>query len=185
CLSGTREAVLNALINWAEGGGINKEKRVIWLCGVAGSGKSSIALSVALQALHDGHLGAYYRFSAAKQANLNPCNLFSTIATQLASKHKAAEEYLVKIVKACDIFTQKSTSPSVQLEKFVLPLLKMAGKHFSDTLIIIDAVDESGDRRERRGILTCLAHLARQLPPFVRVLVTTRYELDIQDFIQP
>ncbi|KAF8290845.1 hypothetical protein DL93DRAFT_2045106, partial [Clavulina sp. PMI_390] len=153
CLPGTRTALLEAIMNWAKGGvqspdcppwlqEIGSGKKILWLCGVAGSGKSSIALSVALKTWHDGYLGAYYRFSKTSHTPLNPSNLFSTIACQLASQHKEAEMHLLKLVKRYDIYIQRSTDPSVQLKRFVLPLLSTVSAHFPDTLIVIDAVDE-------------------------------------------
>ncbi|KAF8300464.1 hypothetical protein DL93DRAFT_2033211, partial [Clavulina sp. PMI_390] len=117
----------------------------LWLSGVAGSGKSSIALSVALEAHHSGVLGAYYCFNTAHQAQLNPSNLFTTIACQLAARDKATEKHLITMTQACDILIQKSTNPSVQLHTFLLPLLTPASNSASGQLcriIVIDAVDE-------------------------------------------
>ncbi|KAF8292371.1 kinase-like protein, partial [Clavulina sp. PMI_390] len=102
CLPGTRTAILKAILDWAKGSaqlpgcppylkGISTDKHILWLCGVAGSGKSSIALSVALETHASGILGAYYCFNTANQAQLNPSNLFSTIACQLAARDKATE----------------------------------------------------------------------------------------------
>ncbi|KAF8300457.1 hypothetical protein DL93DRAFT_2034582, partial [Clavulina sp. PMI_390] len=117
----------------------------LWVCGVAGSGKSSIALSVALEAHHSGVLGAYYCFNTAHQAQLNPSNLFTTIACQLAARDKATEKHLITLTQGCDILIQKSTNPSVQLRTFLLPLLKPASDSPSAQpckIIVIDAVDE-------------------------------------------
>ncbi|KAF8312391.1 hypothetical protein DL93DRAFT_2043994, partial [Clavulina sp. PMI_390] len=168
CLPGTRTEILDAIIQWATGYDLpanipsylqqlDQDKRIAWLCGVAGSGKSSIAMSVALAAHASGLLGAYYRFSTANQAQLNPSTLFSTIACQLASQNKKTEEQLVSIVKKCDQLTQQSTNPSQQLSTFVLPILGTApSPHHTHTLIIIDAVDESGNMGKRQELLKCL-----------------------------
>ncbi|KAF8298303.1 hypothetical protein DL93DRAFT_2161126 [Clavulina sp. PMI_390] len=58
CLPGTRNEILNTLVSWISGGSqlpspppylttVLPDKHILWLCGVAGSGKSSVALSVA------------------------------------------------------------------------------------------------------------------------------------------
>ncbi|KAF8287678.1 hypothetical protein DL93DRAFT_2069315, partial [Clavulina sp. PMI_390] len=57
--------------------------KVLWLQGVAGAGKSSIAASMAKFFEGTGVLMAYYRFETAKQTELNPSNVFTTIALQL------------------------------------------------------------------------------------------------------
>jgi hypothetical protein len=46
-------------------------------------------------------------------------------------------------------------------------------------VIVIDAFDESGDEASRRVILSILANRISELPPNLRVLVTTRRESDI------
>ncbi|KAF8294749.1 hypothetical protein DL93DRAFT_2034182, partial [Clavulina sp. PMI_390] len=198
CLPGTRTEILDTIIKWATGSQLpanppfylhqlDQHKHVAWLCGVAGSGKSSIAMSVALAAHASGMLGAYYRFSTVNQAQLNPSTLFSTIACQLASQNRKTEEQLVSIVKNCDRLTQQSTNPLQQLNTFVLPLLNSNNSSTGQphTIIIIDAVDESGSIGMRQGILQCLAELESKIPHSVRVLVTSRYELDVQDAVHP
>ncbi|KAF8292340.1 hypothetical protein DL93DRAFT_2036131, partial [Clavulina sp. PMI_390] len=183
CLPGTRITILKAFINWAKGA-LNIGTRILWLCGVAGSGKSSIALSVALGAHEAGVLGAYYCFNTAHQAQLNPSNLFSTIACQLAARDKATEKHLISLTQGCDIFIQKSTNPSVQLNTFLLPLLTPPSDLASTQphkIIVIDAVDESGNIRERKAILRCLTEVGSQLPYNVRILVTSRFEIDVQN----
>ncbi|KAF8295387.1 hypothetical protein DL93DRAFT_2146354, partial [Clavulina sp. PMI_390] len=87
CLPGTRTAVLEALQTWAAGAPASVTlnpvgnppmdhhldlagTRVLWLQGVAGSGKSSIAVNVAKFFEHTNVLMAYYRFERAKQGQL-------------------------------------------------------------------------------------------------------------------
>ncbi|CCA77125.1 hypothetical protein PIIN_11108, partial [Serendipita indica DSM 11827] len=45
CLTGTREAVLQTIYRWA--GDITSDKPIFWLCDIAGSGKSTVAMSAA------------------------------------------------------------------------------------------------------------------------------------------
>ncbi|KAF8301350.1 hypothetical protein DL93DRAFT_2028777, partial [Clavulina sp. PMI_390] len=194
CLPGTRTAILGAIHNWAVGETqpldcptflekLVKARPILWLCGVAGSGKSSIAMSVALKAQEDGYLGAYYHFSRSNQAQLRPSNLFTTIAHQLACQNKAAKEQLARIVKDCDSFTLKSNNPAEQLRTFVLPLLNLAttAALLVPIIIVIDAIDESGSISDRKGIIQCLTQLGASLPPSIRVLITSRFESDLQD----
>lgn len=72
------------------------ENAVLWLCGVAGVGKSSIAITVAKLLEDMGLLGSMYSFEAANQATLNPANFFSTIAHHLAERSPQWKQRLVE-----------------------------------------------------------------------------------------
>ena len=57
CLKGTRAAVLNAIELWARDFG---KSPVYWLNGLAGTGKSTIAKTIADRLFADGRLGASF-----------------------------------------------------------------------------------------------------------------------------
>ncbi|KAF8300521.1 hypothetical protein DL93DRAFT_2122196, partial [Clavulina sp. PMI_390] len=181
CLPGTRTAVLEALQTWAADKLDLTGTKVLWLQGVAGSGKSSIAASVAKFFEHTGILMAYYRFETAKQGTLKPSNLFTTIALQLASQDTSLAAILMDTVEHASHLQQKSQDPSEQLKLFLLPLLEQTLRGYKQLLIIIDALDESGGAKERSKVLKPLANIVLQLPPAVCILITTRPEPDIQE----
>ncbi|KAF8312717.1 hypothetical protein DL93DRAFT_2046601, partial [Clavulina sp. PMI_390] len=155
CLAGTRSDALSAIVTWAVGGHqppyakphlhiLQPTKQMLWLCGVAGSGKSSIAMSVG-RALDDLHLlGSYYGFSAANQAALNPSNLFSTISVHLVKEYPILQPVILNILATCSARKRESTNPNVQLETFLVPLLNALSSQALPihTVIIIDALDE-------------------------------------------
>ncbi|KAF8283264.1 hypothetical protein DL93DRAFT_2069529, partial [Clavulina sp. PMI_390] len=116
--------------------------KVLWLQGVAGAGKSSIAASLAKFFEGTGVLMAYYHFETAKQAELNPSNLFTTIALQLAAQDKSLEHKLQNIVESLSSRQQKSKDPTEQLQRILLPLLEDEGIASHHVVIIIDALDE-------------------------------------------
>ncbi|KAF8294121.1 WD40 repeat-like protein, partial [Clavulina sp. PMI_390] len=184
CLPGTRTAVLDGLQVWAVGGFVLTDTSVLWLLGVAGSGKSSIAVSLA-KYLHSASVcTAYYRFEAAKQHHLNPSNLFSTIALQLASQNAGIEAQLLELVRSAKDLQQRTQDPAEQLERFLLPLLKGDSKTLTPIVIIIDALDESGGVGARKKLLKAFASLAPHLPSTVHILITSRPELDILDMVE-
>ncbi|KAF8309754.1 hypothetical protein DL93DRAFT_2230742 [Clavulina sp. PMI_390] len=201
CLPGTRTAILEALQGWAVGAPASVTlnpvsnpptehildlagTKILWLQGVAGSGKSSIAVSVAKFLELTGGCMAYYHFETAKQGQLNPSNLFTTIALQLAAQDAALEAKLVELVNSATPLERKSQDPEEQLSLFLLPLLQQNPKAYNYVTIIIDAFDESGGMVERRKILSSLAGLAAQLPPAVHILITARPESDIQEILE-
>lgn len=83
CLAGTRKEALDKIYDW-----VNSPKedasRMFLLTGVAGSGKSSIAHSVAhhFQKLH--RLGSSFCFCRDRIQDRHPSTLFSTICRDLA-----------------------------------------------------------------------------------------------------
>ncbi|KAF8299315.1 hypothetical protein DL93DRAFT_2028324, partial [Clavulina sp. PMI_390] len=193
CLIGTRTDMLSAIVTWAAGGmqpsdcppylqALDPNKNVLWLCGLAGSGKSSIAMSVAHSLDSLGLLGGFYCFSAANQAALHPSKLFSTLALQLAAQNKHMQQRLLSIIQSADAHTRASLSPTQQLETFLLPLLKPSDTSPTPahTVMIIDALDESGTVSTRAEILQLLAKLGSMLPSTVHILITSRFEHDIQ-----
>ncbi|KAF8290585.1 hypothetical protein DL93DRAFT_2123160, partial [Clavulina sp. PMI_390] len=155
CLAGTCTDVLSSIITWAT---VDPSKSVLWLCGVAGSGKSSIAISVANSLDGLGLLGGFYAFSAANQAALHPSKLFSTLALQLAAYNAQLQQRLVHIVKTIDARTRASLSPTQQLETFLLPLLCPSDTSATPnhTAIVIDALDESGTDQVHAEVLQLL-----------------------------
>ncbi|KAF8290214.1 hypothetical protein DL93DRAFT_2174227, partial [Clavulina sp. PMI_390] len=201
CLPGTRTAILDALQTWAVGGSVSvvlnplpnssapstlslSDTGILWLLGVAGSGKSSIAVSLA-KYLHSASMcTAYYRFEAAKQHHMNPSNLFTTIALQLAAQNPVLEAQLLELVRSAKDLQQRSEDPAEQLEKFLLPLLKGNSSTLTPIVIIIDALDESGGVSRRKKLLKALPSLAPHLPSTVHILITSRPELDILDMVE-
>ncbi|KAF8290874.1 hypothetical protein DL93DRAFT_2146610, partial [Clavulina sp. PMI_390] len=127
---------------------------------------------------------AYYRFETAKQGQLNPSNLFTTIALQLAAQDDGLEARLVELVTSATPLECKSQDPAEQLRLFLLPLLQQTLNDWCQVTIIIDALDESCGVGERNKILKPLASLAALLPPAVHILLTTRPESDVQDILE-
>ena len=180
CLPGTRESVLreicDILNNPAE-----DAPQVCLLTGVAGSGKSAIAHSIAR--LYDGQkrLGSSYCFSSSDVARRNPQNLFTTIARDLADQDHQFKSALLGIVKDSRALC---TSPSLseQIERLIIE--PSAHLHaIGPLVVIIDALDESGNADSRRQLLDALSrHIPRRgLPKNLRFLIATRPESDIID----
>jgi hypothetical protein len=81
CLKGTRNTVLNEIESWAKD--FNKSP-VFWLNGLAGTGKSTIAQTIAERIFAEGHLGASFFCSRDFEDRSNLHFIFPTLAFQLA-----------------------------------------------------------------------------------------------------
>src|ERR1700723_1390810 len=97
CLKGTRIEVLETVENW-----IHKisNRRVYWLNGVAGSGKTTIALSLAERVFAGGDLGGTFFCSRDFPDRRDLHFIFPTLAFQLAYKYPTFRAHLVETIKS-------------------------------------------------------------------------------------
>jgi hypothetical protein len=80
CLPNTRTELLDEITTWAN----NKDgKSIFWLSGMAGTGKSTIARTVAQLFTSRGRLGASFFFKKGEGERGNASRFFTTIATDL------------------------------------------------------------------------------------------------------
>lgn len=193
CLPGTRTEILDVIMCWATGGdqlagkGLgtiqvpNADCRVLWLCGLAGEGKSFIAISAAKIARMMGLLGSFCGFQV-QLGSLNPSNMFSTIARDLADHDPVRKQHILDVIREKrDI---RVSSCRMQFEALILGS-SMERTGVGETIIVIDAFDESGDLEARREALDVLTRHACDLPPGLRILVTSRFEYDVRRALSP
>jgi hypothetical protein len=176
CLPGTCEDILQKIMDWIND--ISDTRRLLFLTGEAGTGKSAIAFTIAkwFDELH--RLGSIFCFDRAHR-NRDPMQLFSSIARDLA-------DHIPEMKKALSaaITNNQSILSSVdirlQFEKLLLqPTTKLV--HTGPIIVIIDALDDSpyGDIFEWHTLLSVLFENAAKLPHNFRVLVTSRPNKDI------
>ncbi len=73
-------------------------------------------------------------------------------------------------------------TPESMKGSFFLDFIRSLPRHLEHTLVfVIDALDECGDNRSRPGLLRILAHAAAQAP-WLKIIITSRTEVDIQHF---
>ena len=184
CLTGTRKSFLGEICGILSN--VNDDgPRVCLLTGVAGSGKSAVAHSIAR--LYDGQkrLGSSYCFASSDVTNRNPKNLFSTIGRDLADHDPQYKAALLGVVKE-NRALRTSTSPFEQLKKLIIE----PSQHLhtiGPLIIIIDALDESGDEVSRQQLLQALSEQIadNNLPTNLRFLITARPEGDILTALPP
>ncbi|CAG7846890.1 SubName: Full=Uncharacterized protein {ECO:0000313/EMBL:CCA76038.1}; Flags: Fragment [Serendipita indica DSM 11827] len=82
CLQGTRQAVLETISQWADGD--SSEKPIFWLCDIAGSGKSTVAMTAMEKWKKQGILGGGFFFSMASSESSDIEKFCSTMARELA-----------------------------------------------------------------------------------------------------
>jgi hypothetical protein len=155
---------------------------VFWLYGLAGSGKSTVANTIASRYMDAGLLGASFRFNRDVEGRNGPMLLFRNIAYQLALFDGRFRESLLQATIRHG--TMNSFSLQEQFEKFLIePMTKVS--MVGPVVIVIDALDESGVEKERKEVLQAIANAAPKLSSFVKVLLTSRDERDIRAALPP
>ncbi|KZP29227.1 hypothetical protein FIBSPDRAFT_212881 [Athelia psychrophila] len=177
CLPDTRTFALNEIDQWINLPDGDDAPRLRVMTGVASCGKSTIAHTVARHYATMERLGSAVFFERADQSQRNSGNLLSTVARDIANLDADWRQALYDIVKDNDAL-RHTQSISRQMESFILEPAK-ALKTIGPIVIVIDALDESGDVSARSGLLRSLAANVSALPRNFRILITARAERDI------
>ena len=177
CLRDTRVDVLAVIRAWADGYG---DQCIFWLNGMAGTGKSTIARTIARYYFQRHRLGASFFFSRGGGDVGHAGKFFTTIACQLAKTLPALKDELYRAVaEDQDIATQ---TPRDQWSRLVLgPLSKLDGTSLSLPLVlVIDALDECDGENDVRRTLQLLTEARWLRTARLRIFVTSRRETPIR-----
>lgn len=173
CLENTRVELQRHIAEWATD---RNGKSIFWLNGMAGTGKSTIARTVAQSFADQGQLGASFFFKKGEGDRGNAARFFTTIATDLMVHIPGLIPGIREVIDADPSISE--TALKYQFEKLVLqPLLKIRQAPLQELVIVIDALDEC-DREE--GIRAILQLLPRTTPVSLRFFLTSRPELPIR-----
>ncbi|CCL98577.1 uncharacterized protein FIBRA_00578 [Fibroporia radiculosa] len=188
CLPGTRIKVLSKITDFVYATG-DDAKQIFWLSGTAGKGKSAIAHTIAGQFHRQGALGSCFCFDRTRHADRRHEKIWSTIARDLADHDPLIRRELARVVIHGTSDIKYTEDPTRQWERLVSVLRNVGtAKILVPVLIIIDALDESGETGTRAQILRMFAgesgmmsQFMAKLPSNIRILVTSRPLPDIQD----
>jgi pantothenate kinase-related protein Tda10 len=103
CLPNTQTAILDKIFQWVASDTLSasdgERKSIFLLHGWAGTGKSTIANTIAQRLFAMKRLGASFCFSRDDRINRNAANMFSTIASGMADLDPC---FKVKLAEALD-----------------------------------------------------------------------------------
>ncbi|CDO78245.1 hypothetical protein BN946_scf184789.g1, partial [Trametes cinnabarina] len=157
CQEGTRQEVLATLCSWFRQDDprlaelpkpaveVASERTILWLYGLAGTGKSTLANTITAWSDNDGVLGASF-FCAKDGERSDVRGIFRTIAYQLARRSPVFREELRNAMESNPDL--HSVAPARQLEKLIVEPLRNAQAYPdfpSSLVIVIDALDECGN----------------------------------------
>ncbi|CCM05582.1 uncharacterized protein FIBRA_07810 [Fibroporia radiculosa] len=182
CLPGTRTEISTMLKDFVYANGADA-KRIFWLNGMAGKGKSAIAHTTAEWFEARGGLGSFFCFDRTRTADGRHKKIWTTIARDLANHDPLFRRELAHVLD--DPNGLRNTEYSAQQWTGLRDVLNKVTSTIMDVpvLIVIDALDESGDEDTRREILQLLSGrrgTIANLPPNVRIVITSRPLPDIR-----
>jgi NACHT domain len=169
---GTREAFLKFIINWVND---PASEHGLVLFGQAGTGKSSIAHEIArlFDKMH--RLTSSFIFLRREQSVRKAYHLITTLARDLADRYPSFKIALGQVVKDNTALRVGTRDYHTLFESLILEPLKDV--HIvGPILVVIDALDESGDTTSRIGLHAFLAENLERLPSNFRVVITSRPE---------
>ncbi|KAK3619916.1 hypothetical protein LTR22_025802 [Elasticomyces elasticus] len=178
CLTGTRIELLKQIADWATD---LAGERIFWLCGKAGTGKSTIARTVAEKLFKDGLLGASFFFKRGQGDRSHAKLLFPTIARQLADLFPEVGHRIAIALDQDSLLCDKHLKP--QFEKLLLqPLQQVSQSSISSAsvVLVIDALDECDNGQSIRTILLLLSRIEAITSIRLRIFVTSRPELPVE-----
>jgi hypothetical protein len=178
CLAGTRKGVLSEIKDWLNrpGGG------VYWLTGVAGSGKTTIAYTLAKSLAKRDRLGASFFCSRDQTSRSDLKQVLPTLAYQLAVFDSSFRvEIIALLTRNADI---GHLNLQGQLRELIVrPLEKHTRREtYSSVVIVIDAFDECQDAYAAQRMLEMFAESIHDLP--IKFFITSRPEPHIRAAFQ-
>ncbi|KIL83903.1 hypothetical protein FAVG1_12880 [Fusarium avenaceum] len=185
CLPGTQRQILKTIQDWAED---PADTMILWLEGMAGTGKTSISMTVAsalkeekaftvrLDPPHRAFLGASFFFNKVDATRNSTMEFFTTIAWCLSTISPGNRSPVIKAIR--DNQGIETKSPQEQFRKLIADPLAWLDKNTFvplQLLVIVDALDECDDKDAETflGMLENLHHL-RQVR--LRLFITSRRE---------
>ena len=143
--------------------------------GLAGTGKSTIAKTIAERLFADGRLGASFFCSRDFEDRRNIQLIFPTLATQLARKYAEFRSILVPLIQSDPGIAYESLHN--QMDKLIVQPLNQSG---ISAVIVIDALDECEDEEPASAILSVLGRFVSDTQK-VKFFLTGRPEPRISE----
>jgi hypothetical protein len=177
CLEGTRVQLLEDISTWMKN---PSEKQIYWLTGVAGTGKTTVAQSVAHMASELNIFEASFFFSHASEDRQEYKKVIPTLAYQLARYDILRSSIVTAINADMDVSTAVI---SVQAQRLLVGVLRQLNIHQSPRLLLVlDALDECKKNMNQvhGGDLIPILLAGLKDFPFVKVFLTSRSEPSIE-----
>ncbi|KAF5670516.1 hypothetical protein FHETE_4423 [Fusarium heterosporum] len=188
CLRGTQLQTLKTIQEWAED---PDGEMTLWLEGMAGTGKTSISMTVAralkegkpftdqLEPLRKAFLGASFFFKNGDATRKSTVEFFTTIAWCLSDVFSDPDSPFTKAIK--DNPGIETKAPQQQFLKLIAEPLSLLDKDkfiSFQLIVVVDALDECDDAET---LLAIIGNLQGLLQIRLRFFITSRREEHISN----
>ncbi|KAJ3109123.1 hypothetical protein HDU96_007305 [Phlyctochytrium bullatum] len=178
-VQGTRQWLLKQVFDWARDHA-DSSRRVLWLKGAAGLGKSVMAGYVAdsLQAEH--LLGAAFFCKHDDTDRNDPKRVVETLAYSLSKWNPKFGRMLLKMREEEPDLLLRGAGTTRFTKLLLNPLVSLyeVGA-LKPVVLVVDALDEVGVRGQRYDFLKVFAQDCLRLPPCIKLFITSRPDVDI------
>ena len=174
CVPSTRMELLSRLEEWSRG----SEKSIFWLSGMAGTGKSTIARTIAQKFWDQRCLGASFFFSRGGGDLGNVGKFVSTLAIQLAQASPNFKRFISDAISQnSDVIQQGLRS---QWTELILKPLSKVDAYLGHFILVIDALDECEPENDISLLLQLFLEAKRLTAARLQVFLTSRPESAIR-----
>src|SRR5882757_356421 len=180
CMDDTRKSLLNQIMGWVaneSGQESVPQRNTYWFYGSPGIGKTSLAHSICANLDEQNHLAGAIFCRRDDPILKELRNILPTFIYKLAMIFPPFRTTVAKHLRDHPNLTPESMQGSLFLD-----LIRSLPHHPEHPLVfVIDALDECGDAQSRPRLLEVLTDAAAQAP-WLKIIITSRPEVDIQDF---
>ncbi|KAF9564060.1 hypothetical protein CPC08DRAFT_816220 [Agrocybe pediades] len=190
CLRGTRQKLIDEIVQWVSSSGSVDQKSVkhiYVLAGPPGCGKSTVAHTIA-EAFHEQKRLAASLFLQGHSGPINSQTVSSSIIYQLAGYNPVIKARIAEALKSDPSLTTADIGQ--QFRHLLVSVINSGGTKdeaalamIGPTLIILDGLHDIPERREQDRILTAIANSSLQLPPNFRLLLISQIGDRVMDVV--
>ncbi|EHK45928.1 hypothetical protein TRIATDRAFT_283530 [Trichoderma atroviride IMI 206040] len=174
CLPNTRVELLEKLSVWiAE----PSSKPIFWLNGMAGTGKSTIARTLAQARAEAKDLGATFFFKRGETDRTSLKSFVATLARQLATNVPGLDVHVKAAIDVDSTIIDKRVQD--QFRRLIIEPLSKISNAQSSLVFVIDALDEC-EQDSDVSLLIRLFSTAQSTSSRLRIFITSRPELPIR-----
>lgn len=176
CLKDTRMDLRQSVERWLDSADENPPN-VFWLYGKAGSGKTTIANTVAKIVQDERKHKLTCFFCKRDDPGLSsPRRLLPTLAYSFAHQYESYRAAITNLLQSPDgIGIAKTADVKTQFEKLFQELVVQTVDPLQPHVVLVEALDESGTPEDQRKLAIHILALSRAAP-WIKVLVTSRDE---------